>query len=66
MGLKERFERFRMFKFNKKGFEWELASIIIAVVVLGLLAAAVMILLKGKGGEILAGLKSKIHFGANA
>lgn len=61
MGLKERFGRF-----NKKGFEWELSSVIIAVVVLVILGAAVIFLFNGKGGQILTGIKNMLHFGRSA
>ena len=48
---------------NKKGVEWEIGKIILAVVVLVLLVGAVLILFKGKGGEVLEAIKNLLRFG---
>jgi hypothetical protein len=48
---------------NKKGVEWELGKIIIAVVVLVIMVFAILFLLKGKGGDVLSSIKNLLHFG---
>jgi len=49
---------------NKRGFEVkELAKILIVVVVLLLLVGATIILLFGKGGQVLAAVKNFLRFG---
>jgi hypothetical protein len=54
---------FSFLKRGKRGVEWELGAIIIAVVVLVLLVFAVALLLNGKGGALLDSIKSALHFG---
>jgi len=49
---------------NKKGMELsEIGKIIFAVFLLVLLVFAIILLLKGKGGEVLAAIKKLIRFG---
>ena len=49
---------------NKKGMELsEIGKIIFAVFLLVLLIFAIILLLKGKGGEVLAAIKKLIRFG---
>ena len=49
---------------SKKGMELsEIGKIIFAVFLLVLLVFAIILLLKGKGGEVLAAIKKLIRFG---
>lgn len=49
---------------GKRGFELgELGKIIIVVVVLAIMIFAILILFKGKGGEVFSSIKNLLHFG---
>lgn len=51
-------------KKDKRGIEIaELGKIILAIFLLALLVLAVIFLLKGKGGELLASIKNLLRFG---
>ena len=50
-------------RIGKKGVEWELGKIAIAVVILIVMIFGIMFLLKGKGGELLASFKNLFRFG---
>lgn len=50
-------------KKGKKGVEWELGKMIVALVVLVVIALGLILLFKVKGGGLLAAIKSMMRLG---
>jgi heme/copper-type cytochrome/quinol oxidase subunit 4 len=53
-------------KKDKKAVEWELGKIILAIVILALMVFAIILLVKGKGGETLAAVRKLLRLGRTA
>jgi len=54
---------FNFFSWKKGEINWEIAKVIIAIVLMAVLGLAVALLFTGKGGEVFASIKNVFRFG---
>jgi hypothetical protein len=55
--------RWDFFRKKKGEVDWEIAKVIIAAILLIVLALAVAVLFKGKGGDVFSSIKNIMRFG---